>query len=114
VRQETLQAEGRAPDDIAVGTDPAWPREVQRAWPYFAMGASRNWLALVAEVGAGMPGGTPAQAQGLDALLAHYRAVNEKVDTLWRENAQHAWLHHLNALFGYQPALIRELRLMQF
>jgi hypothetical protein len=36
------------------------------------------------------------------------------VDGLWRGNAQHAWLHHLNALFGYQPVLIREQRLMRF
>ena len=27
--------------------------------------------------------------------------INERVTALWREQGQHACLHHLNALFGY-------------
>ena len=114
VREETVPREGPASGELAAGTDPAWPPAVQQAWPYFAMGASRNWLALVEQVSAARAGGAPPADDDLAALIAHYRGVNEDVSALWRDNAQHAWLHHLNALFGYQPVLIRELRLMQF
>ena len=50
----------------------------------------------------------------IDEIYGKHITINATVDALWRGNAQHAWLHHLNALFGYQPALIREQRLMRF
>jgi hypothetical protein len=102
-----------APEGTAIEatSDPAWPPPVQRAWPYFAMGVSRNWLALVDDVSGQLD---PPPAGDVEAMVAHYRAVNAQVDALWQVNAQHAWLHHLNALFGYQPVLLRERRLMRF
>ncbi len=30
-------------------SDPEWPIEIQRTWPYFIMGASQSWLMLVQE-----------------------------------------------------------------
>ena len=102
-----------APEGDSVGaiSDPAWPQAVQRSWPHFAMGVSRNWLSLIGEVSAQLG---PPPRDDLAALLEHYRAVNTQVDALWQAHAQHAWLHHLNALFGYRPLLMQERRLMRF
>lgn len=33
---------------------------------------------------------------------------------LWQNEGRHAFLHHLNALFGYEPILIIEKRPMRF
>jgi hypothetical protein len=30
------------------------------------------------------------------------------VDRIWEEEAQHALLHHLNAVFGYRPLMIQK------
>lgn len=75
-------------------SDPAWPPTVQREWPTFIMGASGMWLGLV-----------QAEAARLAPLDLHprYRAVETAVDALWYRQGNHAFLHHLNALFGYRP-----------
>ena len=102
-----------APEGESVGatSDPAWPEPIQASWPHFAMGVSRNWLSLIEQVGAQFE---PPPRGDLAALVEHYRQVNAQVDALWQTHAQHAWLHHLNALFGYRPILLRERRLMRY
>lgn len=84
-------------------SDPAWDIRLQRTWPHFIMGVSAQWLALIEEVGAQFP----EESAAPDALLARYGRIQEEIDAIWREDGQHAYLHHLNALFGYQPLLIR-------
>jgi hypothetical protein len=49
-----------------------------------------------------------------DELLAHYRGVDEELNRQWRDFGQHAYLHHLSALFGYQPVRIKRSELQQF
>lgn len=97
--------------DVAATSDPAWPEAVQRSWPYYIMGVSRSWLALIAQVRASRPV-LPSLVS--EALLSEYAAINGEVNALWRSYAQHAYLHHLSALFGYQPLLIEERRLIRF
>lgn len=85
-------------------SDPDWPIEIQRSWPYFIMGSSQSWLMLLQEI---------SQETGLEGtvsysdLLAHYRRVDETLNAQWAEHGQHAYLHHLNAIFGYHPLRIR-------
>jgi hypothetical protein len=86
-------------------SDPAWPDVLLREWPYFIMGASRMWLGLVqAEF---------AKTDGED-LFARYAAASDAVDTLWFESGNHAFFHHLSALFGYQPVRIIRRDIMTF
>ncbi|MCP5306441.1 MAG: hypothetical protein H6953_13445 [Chromatiaceae bacterium] len=86
-------------------SDERWPVAVQREWPYFIMGASRMWLGL-------------AQAEAAlhdePDLHARYRAVEQSLDRLWFEQANHAFLHHLSAIFGYKPALVVHRDIMTF
>jgi hypothetical protein len=91
---------------IANTSDPAWSAQMQEAWPAFIMGVSQLWLNLIAEIGRG--GTWPA---GLDA---RYRAIDASLNTLWQNEGGHALLHHLNALFGYQPVMVTTRAPMRF
>ena len=95
---------------IARSSDPAWPPEIQASWPWFIMGVSQTWLGLIRQVTAAQPLENPSPA----ALLDYYRTVHDRVTDLWRDHGQHVYLHHLNALFGYQPLIIRETNLKRF
>lgn len=98
-------------EDVGGTSDPAWPVAIMRAWPWFIMGVSQSWLRLIDEVKAQRP---PPDELSVDEALDYYRGVHDEVSTLWREQGQHAYLHHLNALFGYQLLIIRETNLKRF
>lgn len=85
--------------DIEDTSDTHWPESVQRTWPAMMMGISRMWLDLVFEIASREPGS--------DGLDAKYRKVQDEITRLWREEGQHAMLHHLNAVYAYQPLLMR-------
>jgi len=97
---------------IADASDPSWPAALQRSWPYYIMGASQMWLQLITETVADMP--TPSAALSLDQNEQLYKEVNATLTSLWEINGQHAFLHHLNALFGYNPIIFSEKRMLTF
>jgi hypothetical protein len=76
------------------------------------MGASQMWLNLIAETVADMP--TADTALSLDEYEEFYKEVNATITSLWENNGRHAFLHHLNALFGYQPVIFYEKRMLKF
>ena len=80
-------------------SDSHWPDLVQKTWPAMAMGASRMWLDLVSELA--------SHESGIDGIDAKYKRVQSDITLIWREQGQHALLHHLNAIYAYQPLLIR-------
>jgi hypothetical protein len=93
-------------------SDPRWPPAIQKSWPYYILGVSEMWLNLIADMADGSPEGkTPGD---LKEMLAIYEQANASIETLWQEQGQHAFLHHLNAIFGYEPLAIHERRLMTF
>jgi hypothetical protein len=85
--------------DIEDTSDAAWPASIQKTWPALIMGASRMWLDLV--------GGLAASHADEQDVVHRYELVEQDITRLWAQNGQHAVLHHLNALFAYQPMLIR-------
>ena len=95
---------------IARSSDTTWPPEIRNSWPWFIMGVSQTWLSLIRQVTAEQP----LDDTSPDALLDYYRSVNDRVSALWRVHGQHAYLHHLNALFGYELLIIRETNLKRF
>jgi hypothetical protein len=104
----------RSPEELGrleLTSDPSWPIEIQRAWPYFIMGASQSWLMLVGELSS--ENSLPEKVD-YQALLTHYQQVDERMNTQWRDFGQHAYLHHLSAIFGYQPLRIRSNDLRTF
>ncbi len=85
--------------DIEDTSDANWLPVVQQTWPALIMGASRMWLDMVTVLAARQPQET--------ALEERYRAVQEEISRIWAEQGQHAVLHHLSAIYGYKPLLIR-------
>lgn len=80
---------------IADTSDPKWPMSIRQTWPYFIMGASQMWLALVKELN--------KELQNIPEPQQKYQLLQARITDLWRKNGQHAWLHHLSALYGYSP-----------
>ena len=91
--------------DMAATSDPSWPAAIQREWPKFIMGASRMWLGLVQ---------SEASQHPELALHARYQAVETALDRLWFKQANHAFFHHLSALFGYKPMRVIRRDIMTF
>ena len=80
-------------------SDDHWPLSVQKTWPAMIMGASRMWLDLVSELA--------SHESNIDGIDAKYKKVQDDITRIWREQGQHAMLHHMNAVYAYQPLLIR-------
>ena len=85
-------------------SDPHWSPALQRNWPAFIMGASSLWLGLITEY----MEDSPEEYTDIQLLLEQYRDVDDKITQTWRTEGQHALLHHLNAVFGYQPLSFRK------
>ena len=93
-------------------SDPNWPSLIQKSWPYYIKGVSQMWLNLITETVADMP--TPDAPLSLDEYEELYKEVNATITSLWENNGRHAFLHHLNALFGYKPVVFYEKRMLKF
>lgn len=97
----------RAPQsrpEIEATSDPAWNPAIQRTWPYFIMGVSASWLALVHDLAAT----PPAQAPAFDSdPVGFYAAIDARLAELWAAQGQHAYLHHLSGVYGYKPLRIQ-------
>ncbi|MCB1702067.1 MAG: hypothetical protein KDI14_14660 [Halioglobus sp.] len=111
---EKVNFEKRSPEELGrleLTSDPSWPIEIQRSWPYFIMGTSQAWLLLVQELSAENP---LASKVDYPSMLQHYQEVDKRLNAQWREYGQHAYLHHLSAIFGYQPIYIHSTELKTF
>jgi len=96
--------DARMETDIGATSDAHWSMALQNAWPYYIMGVSAMWIELIHQV-AGDDSPSDASPEG---LAAYYRKLDQRVDRIWEEEAQHALLHHLNAVFGYRPLMIQK------
>ncbi|UCF91491.1 MAG: hypothetical protein JSW39_24995 [Desulfobacterales bacterium] len=93
-------------------SDRNWSSPIQKTWPFFIMGVSQMWLNLIEEIAGPTPEDEahPPPAQ----LEAFYRQVQTTLIATWQTEGRHAFLHHLNALFGYEPVIVYEKRFMRF
>ena len=93
-------------------SDPKWPLSIQKSWPYYIKGVSQMWLNLISEIVADMPSdGSPLSVNEYEEF---YKEVNTTIISLWERDGRHAFLHHLNALFGYEPLIFYEKRMLKF
>lgn len=95
-------------------SDPVWPIEIQRSWPWFIMGASQTWLKLLQQISSDQSRDDSHTPMDYPALLTHYQTVDVELTQQWQQFGQHAYLHHLNAIFGYQPLQIHNRQLHSF
>ena len=93
-------------------SDKNWPLSIQKSWPFYIMGASQMWLSLIAETAEEKltddPPATVAEIQSF------YQQVDRTITLLWQNKGRHAFMHHLNALFEYEPLIYLEKRYMTF
>ena len=93
-------------------SDPKWPEPIKKTWPYFITGVSQMWMNLVAQIAdSDLKDNPPASLEEIDSF---YRQVDESVTELWQNKGRHAFLHHLNAVFGYESLIYYEKRFMKF
>lgn len=97
---------------ISDGSDASWTQPVQDSWPYYIMGVSEMWLRLVDEIA--RRDIANYEIDNYEDILAFYFDVNKTVTGIWRNEGSHAFLHHLNALFGYQETIVVERRYIRF
>ncbi|MEE9395858.1 MAG: hypothetical protein V3V31_02480 [Methylococcales bacterium] len=90
-------------------SDKHWPEEIQKSWPYFIMGASQMWLNLTQQ----LANQQQKQEKSMD-LEKRYQRIHSQLLALWKHEGNHALLHHLNALYGYEPLIITERKLHNF
>jgi len=95
-------------------SDRNWAPAIQKSWPLYIQGVSEMWLGLIRELADQVPNTEGKNPSSLDELLRRYEHINSSVEKLWREEGQHAFLHHLNAIFGYEPLVIRQRILLGF
>lgn len=88
--------------DIAATSDTNWSPVVQRAWPHYIHGVSRLWLSLIEQAAAG----ELDAGMSFSHRLTVYAEANARITGVWTREGKHAFLHHLNAVFGYQPVLM--------
>jgi hypothetical protein len=101
-----------ASPNIEDSGDAGWSYPVRKSWPYFIMGVCEMWLKLIEEMADNMPAGK--KLKSLPQILAFYQDVNDTVKKTWQEEGGHSLLHHLNAIFGYEPVLVHEVQLRRF
>ena len=111
---ERTSLDARAPEELGrlEGTsDRGWPVEIQRSWPWFIMGASQSWLMQLQQISRekGL-----AESMAYPELVEHYREVAAGMNAQWSDFAQHAYFHHLSALYGYQPVKMHSTELKHF
>ena len=82
-------------------SDRRWSLPVQKSWPYYIMGVSEMWLRMISEIVNQQP--VEARPRSLQDSLDFYEKVEESVTEAWQKEGRHAYLHHLNAMFGYEP-----------
>lgn len=89
--------------EISDSSDNYWSDSVQRQWPSYIMGVSNLWLGLIDDAIA-LVGTDTAD---MNMLVQQYTEANQIVTDIWQNEGEHAFLHHLNAIFGYEKILIQ-------
>jgi hypothetical protein len=93
--------------EIEAMSDPHWSPSLQRNWPSYIMGVSALWLGLIDDRMAD----APAYDGDVSGLLEQYRQADKDINALWYREGEHAFIHHLSAMFGYEPLLVtKEIR----
>ena len=93
-------------------SDGNWSTAIQKTWPFYIMGASQMWLNLITEVAEKKL--TDDRPASIAEIGAFYQQVDETITELWQKEGRHAFMHHLNALFEYQPLIYRENQYLSF
>lgn len=83
----------------------AWPEELKRSWPYYINGCCKMFLDLIELLRNSSH--TDVEEKGISKLESFYTEINNRLIKVWQEHGSHAFFHHINAIFGYEPLLAK-------
>jgi len=89
---------------IEATSDGTWSIELKKAWPRYIMGVSALMLELISEIRSHHS--LSVSTNNTADLEKIYSAVNKRLIGIWSSEGSHAFLHHINALFGYVPTKV--------
>lgn len=98
--------------NISDTSDASWSKVVQDSWPYYIMGASEMWLRMIDDIASHEI--AKYEIDSYEDILDFYNEVDKAVTDIWQAEGSHAFLHHLNALFGYKDTIVLERKYMRF
>jgi len=81
-------------------SDANWPVKLQKSWPYFACGICEMFLELMVDI-------PKFKKPKIEHTYEEYDFLNNDMKDFYSDNAAHAFIHHLSALFGYAPIKLR-------
>lgn len=77
-----------------------WNDSIRHSWPYYIHGVSQLWMKMLR---------SEADHIIYDAQsnpFNKYKAIEESMNRIWHIEAQHAFLHHINVVFGNTPVKV--------
>jgi hypothetical protein len=93
-------------------SDSGWSEAIRKTWPYFIKGVSETWLDLVVHLAQERP--DLKTVLSVEQMVTFYKDIDSLVEALWQKEGGHAFLHHLNGIFGYKEVIVYDKRLMTF
>ena len=98
--------------DIDGSGDRHWPEEIGKTWPYFIHGASRSIMEMLKLMT--MDFQIDIDSKNILDIEEFYIKIKERLDYIWYCHGGGAFLHHLNALFGYENIKTRQTIITSF
>lgn len=93
-------------------SDPHWSLKIRKSWPYFIMGTCNMWLDLIDNMADDLI--QRKKVLPVSKLIECYSQIHKELQETWQNEGGHALLHHLNAIFGYAPVMVHEVRLARY
>ena len=84
--------------------DPIWTGLIQKRWMYYIMSVSELWLGLISDIVNEVD--IEQKSKKIAETIEFYKEIGKKLNALWQMQCRHPLLHHMNAIFGYEPILI--------
>ncbi|MCJ7777060.1 MAG: hypothetical protein MUP16_01945 [Sedimentisphaerales bacterium] len=109
--------------DLKEGTDlpdgvvtTGWLTELQNAWPYYIHGVCEMFLILIEQLRGKISDfqGVNCSNPDIKRIEVAYKNLHNELIKVWQQYGQSAFLHHLNAIFAYEPVYINPPQLVSF
>jgi len=86
----------------SITNDTGWPEQLKEPWLCYINGCCDMFLRLIKNIKGGK--NVPTDIQNAEQF---YTKVNSELTIIWQYHGSHAFFHHLNAIFGYVPLLVK-------
>ncbi|GAG92741.1 unnamed protein product [marine sediment metagenome] len=82
-----------------------WSEELKESWPYYINGCSEMFLFLIESLKGRSK--TDVDEKNISEIESFYTELNNRISEIWQRHGSHAFFHHINAIFGYEPLLAK-------